>query len=243
MTKKQVHEAAGKPSGGQFAKTTHGESAVALSPEQQRQQELFAERDRPLTVRDIEGLRSVHGTYEPGENYYLRMPKVFDAAMEKAIATPEGRREIALREKAEYLHDILGLSPKDIRDFHDEISQVEPGTEGWENILQTYCEHYFNEPRGTGVYIESQMREAGITPAIGEEATGPAPVLDGFTAAEVEDYLAREQHERQCACDLVDDICCTESYGEHWRHRMGVPDVEGIFEPIQEMAAARGAAK
>ncbi|HEX9086747.1 MAG TPA: hypothetical protein VF867_04395 [Arthrobacter sp.] len=160
MPKKPAHEKAGKPSGGQFAKTTHGEAAVALSPEQQRQQELFAERDRPLTVRDIEGLRSVHGTYDPGENYYLRMPKVFDAAMEKAAATPEGRRELALRAKAQYLHDVLGLSPKDIRDFHDEISGTEPGSEGWESVVQTYSEHYFNEPRGTAVYIESQMRNA-----------------------------------------------------------------------------------
>ncbi|HEX9225994.1 MAG TPA: hypothetical protein VF885_04980 [Arthrobacter sp.] len=79
--------------------------------------------------------------------------------------------------------------------------------------------------------------------AIAEQFTAPAPVLDGFTAAEVEDHLAREQHERQCACDLVDDICYTESYGEHWRHRMGVPDVEGIFDTIKEMAAARDAGK
>lgn len=69
----------------------------------------------------------------------------------------------------------------------------------------------------------------------------PAPVLDGFSAAEVEDHLAREQHDRQCACDLPGDVCRTDSYGEHWRHRMGVPDVEGIFESIQEMAAARDA--
>lgn len=78
---------------------------------------------------------------------------------------------------------------------------------------------------------------------IARKVTAPAPVLDGFTAAEVEDYLAREQHERQCACDLKDDICYTESYGEHWRHRLGVPDVEGIFDSIKEMAAARDAGK
>lgn len=78
---------------------------------------------------------------------------------------------------------------------------------------------------------------------IAKKVTGPAPVLDGFTAAEVEDHLAREQHERQCACDLKDDVCYTESYGEHWRHRMGVPDVEGIFDTIKEMAAARDAGK
>jgi hypothetical protein len=77
--------------------------------------------------------------------------------------------------------------------------------------------------------------------AIGKKVTAPAPVLDGFTAAEVEDYLAREQHDRQCACDLPGDVCRTDSYGEHWRHRLGVPDVEGIFETIQEMAAARAA--
>lgn len=77
--------------------------------------------------------------------------------------------------------------------------------------------------------------------AIGKKVSAPAPVLDGFTAADVEDYLAREQHERQCACDLPGDVCRTDSYGEHWRHRMGVPDIEGIFGTIQEMAAARAA--
>jgi hypothetical protein len=76
---------------------------------------------------------------------------------------------------------------------------------------------------------------------ISKKVTGPAPVLDGFTAADVEDHLAREQHERQCACDLPGDVCRTDSYGEHWRHRMGVPDVEGIFESSKEMAAARDA--
>jgi hypothetical protein len=85
---------------------------------------------------------------------------------------------------------------------------------------------------------ESSDRAAA---AIAEQFTAPAPVLDGFTAAEVEDHLAREQHERQCACDLPGDVCRTESYGEHWRHRLGVPDVEGIFDAIQEMAAARAA--
>lgn len=79
--------------------------------------------------------------------------------------------------------------------------------------------------------------------AIAEQFTAPAPVLDGFMAAEVEDHLAREQHQRQCGCDLKDDICYTKSYGEHWRHRMGVPDVEGIFDTIKEMAAARDAGK
>jgi hypothetical protein len=77
--------------------------------------------------------------------------------------------------------------------------------------------------------------------AIGKKVTAPAPVLDGFTAADVEDHLAREQHDRQCACDLPEDVCRTESYGEHWRHRMGVPDVEGIFDAIKDMAAARDA--
>lgn len=74
---------------------------------------------------------------------------------------------------------------------------------------------------------------------ISRKVTAPAPVLDGFTAAEIEDYLARGQHDRQCACDLTGDICRTEEYGEHWRHRLGVPDIEGIFDTIQEMAAAR----
>lgn len=105
-----------------------------------------------------------------------------------------------------------------------------------------------SEGPGNYVYLELDIDKAlslELDPlrATGIDVTAPAPVLDGFTAAEVEDYLAREQHERQCACDLKDDICCTEPYGEHWRHRMGVPDVEGIFDTIKEMAAARDALK
>lgn len=53
--------------------------------------------------------------------------------------------------------------------------------------------------------------------------------------------MAREQHDRQCGCDLKDDVCGTSAYGEHWRHRLGVPDVEGIFDTIKEMAGARAA--
>lgn len=92
----------------------------------------------------------------------------------------------------------------------------------------------------TTVHNKSFEERVGrLAEDVAERFTVPAPVLDGFTAAEVEDHMAREQHDRQCACDLPGDVCRTESYGEHWRHRLGVPDVEGIFDTIQEMAAAR----
>lgn len=157
MPKNPVHKPAGTSDGGQFAKTGHSEPAVTLTA----QEKFVQERARPLTITDLEWLQKSHGTYDPGENYYTQMPKVFEAALEKAAATPEGRRELALRAKAEELSAITGANAKDIRDFHDEISGATPGTEGWENLVQTYGEYHFNAPRGTTVFIESQMREAG----------------------------------------------------------------------------------
>lgn len=154
MTRKPAHKPAGTSDGGQFAKTSHGEGGVTLTAQEQ-------ERARPLSLADLEWLQQSHGTYDPGPGYYEKMPKVFEAALEKAAASPDGRRELALRAKAEQLSDITGVNVKDIRGFHDEISGAEYGTEGWENLVQTYSEHYFNSPRGTTVFIESQMREAG----------------------------------------------------------------------------------
>lgn len=94
--------------------------------------------------------------------------------------------------------------------------------------------------RTAAVYWRAASQDAADE--IARKVTAPAPVLDGFTAADVEDHLAREQHERQCGCELKGDACATANYGEHWRDRMGVPDVEGIFDSLQEMASARGAA-
>lgn len=74
---------------------------------------------------------------------------------------------------------------------------------------------------------------------IAKKVTAPAPILDGFTSAEVEEYMAKTEHERQCGCDLPNDVCMTPEYGENWRWRMGVPNVEGMFEALQEMATAR----
>lgn len=76
---------------------------------------------------------------------------------------------------------------------------------------------------------------------IAKKVTAPAPVLNGFTAAQVEEHMAKAEHQRQCGCVLKDDICATREYGENWRWRMGVPNVEGMFDALQEMAAERGA--
>lgn len=154
----------GVPVGGQFAANEHAEPSLALTPEQKRQQDFQAESARPLTIQDIEGLLSAHGTYEPGQGYYQHMPKVFDAAMEKASATPEGRRILAQRAKAEELQPIVGTPAREILGFYDEVGPHEPGTEPWRNLTQMYSESVWNTPIGNVEFIDSRMRTATGAP-------------------------------------------------------------------------------
>jgi hypothetical protein len=100
MPRKPAHEPAGKPTGGQFAKTTHSEPSVELSAWELADQERMHEHTRPLTVGDVESLRKIHGTDWADTNgfYNMQMPKVFAAAYEKAAATPEGRLALAQRQ-------------------------------------------------------------------------------------------------------------------------------------------------
>ena len=77
---------------------------------------------------------------------------------------------------------------------------------------------------------------------IAEKVTVAAPVLDGFTAEQLEDQMAYDTHEDLCGCLLVGGVCSTPSYGPEWRWRMGVPNVQGMFDTLEKMAAAREAA-
>lgn len=220
----------GVPVGGQFAPDTHtepdmslnfdrGDSTAAAGSPAQAHEWVAAQASHHLSPvigwirRDAANGKDTSGHLQ---SFHERVGRLADDVVER-FTTPE-----ALRERA----DATNLASEAI----------------WKHL-----QPLFNELR-TAADDDSRLtatrwRIAAEAAAeeIAKKVTAPAPVLDGFTAAEVEDYLAREQHDRQCGCDLKDDICATKSYGEHWRHRLGVPDVEGIFDTIQEMAAARDA--
>jgi hypothetical protein len=157
----------GVPAGGQFAATTRREPSVALTPEEARQQEFLAESTRPLTIRDIEGLRSAHSTYDPGQGYYQHMPKVFDAAMEKASATPEGRKLLAQRAQAEELQAITGIPAREILSFHDEVGDHDERSVPWRNLTETWSE-IWNVPIGNVQFIDSRMRAVTGSPSRAE---------------------------------------------------------------------------
>lgn len=228
----------GIPAGGQFAPGTHAEPDVRLgfdrgdttpaaemSPEHAREWIAGQALHHLSPVIGWMHLDAEDGkdTTVHNESFHRRIDRLADDVAER-FAAPASAGPGPSRENTEYLA---------VREIRHHISPVigELRRNAQKGIADT-DQRLFTEWR------ESADRAAA---AIAERVTAPAPVLDGFTAAEVEDHLAREQHERQCACDLPNDVCRTESYGEHWRHRMGVPDIEGIFDTIQEMAAARAA--
>jgi hypothetical protein len=223
----------GVPVGGQFAPDTHAEPGVTLaainSGERTPAADMGPEQIKGwITAQASHHLSPVIGwirrdaakgndTSDHITSFHERVGCLADDVADRFSAVPEGLQQRAdatnVASEAIYLH----LKPL----FNDLAAAAGDGS----RLTATRW----------------RIGAEAAADAIGKKVTAPAPVLDGFTAAEVEDYLAREQHERQCACDLKDDICSTESYGEHWRHRLGVPDVEGIFDTIQEMAAARDA--
>lgn len=157
----------GVPVGGQFAATSHAEPSLALTPEELRQQKFQAESARPLTIRDIEGLLSAHGTYEPGEGYYQHMPKVFDAAMEKAAAAPEGRKLLAQRAQAEELQAITGTPAREILNFHEEVGPHDPMSQPWRNLTETWSE-IWSVPIGNVQFIDARMRAVTGAPSRAE---------------------------------------------------------------------------
>ncbi|MBG0738835.1 hypothetical protein IV500_05295 [Paeniglutamicibacter antarcticus] len=86
-----------------------------------------------------------------------------------------------------------------------------------------------------------RVSAAKAAEAIAKRSTIPAPTLDGFTAEQVEDQMAKDTHEDLCGCALANDGCATPSYGPDWRSRMGVPNVHGMFDALEKMAATRAA--
>ncbi|MET4144149.1 hypothetical protein [Arthrobacter sp. UYCo732] len=180
----------GVPAGGQFAATGHAEPSVALTAEQKRQQDFLAESARPLTIRDIEGLQNAHGTYEPGQGYYQHMPKVFDAAMEKAAATPEGRKTLAQRAQAEELQAITGTPAREILGFHEEVGPHEPGSQPWRNLTQMYSESVWNTPIANVDFIDTRMRGATGAPARSELVNKRRAITAEIDALDVNEAAA-----------------------------------------------------
>jgi hypothetical protein len=222
----------GVPTGGQFSADSHAEPDVRLGFD--RGDRASAADMSAVQIKEwITGQASHHlspvigwlrmdaedGKDTSGhvKSFYERVGRLADDVAERFSSAPEG-----LERRAE----ATNVASEAIWEHMNPLFREMAGTAGDVSRLTA---------------VRWRIGAEAAAEAIGKKVTAPAPVLDGFTAAEVEDHLAREQHERQCACDLKDDICATESYGQHWRHRMGVPDVEGIFETIQEMAAVRAA--
>jgi hypothetical protein len=230
---------------GQFASTTHAEASVSLSAQPGFDAEAHAELTAAIRAE----------TFRIDEAKRKLSKMQLDAALSVVRKEFPDAAELELT-----FSSTFGMNPKAVRDEDGNVlsegaSWTYSAPEGASSVVshldQTSQSLFYNGEDGfryedeTGALLVD-VNHRFSTPAEPVELAESAPaaaVLDGFTAAEVEDYLAREQHERQCACDLKDDICYTESYGEHWRHRLGVPDVEGIFDSIQGMAAARDAGK
>jgi hypothetical protein len=239
MTRKPAHKPAGTSDGGQFAAAAHGEPAVALNS----QPTFDAHNHAELTA----AIRSEMYRIDEAKQKLSRMQ--LDAALSIVRKDFPDAAELELS-----FSSTTGMNAKAVRDKNGDV--LSQGT-SWmfstpdgssyliNHLDQTSHSLFYNGQDGfryedeTGALLVDVNHRFSTPPAAEEPAAPPAPVLDGFTAAEVEDNLAREQHDRQCACDLPGDVCLTKEYGEHWRHRMGVPDVEGIFDTIQEMAAAR----
>jgi hypothetical protein len=179
----------GIPVGGQFAATTHTEPSVALTPEEARRQEFLAESARPLTIRDIEGLLSAHGTYDPGQGYYQHMPKVFEAAMEKAAGTPEGRKLLAQRAQAEELEAITGTPAREILSFHEEVGRHEEQSEPWRNLTQTWSE-IWNVPIGNVQFIDTRMRAVTGAPSRAELVNKRKAITAEIDALDVNEAAA-----------------------------------------------------
>jgi hypothetical protein len=168
MTTAQARQPKGTRSGGQFAETSRRESTVKLTAEECRQEELSAERNRPLTLQEVEYLQKHHGTYDPGEGYYARMPKVFEAAAEKAANTDDGRLILRRRAQAEQLAQYTGIPAPEIHSFFEEVKDLEPMSEGWENLVQTWSQYVWNRPRGEIIHIEDKMRAVHGKPDVDE---------------------------------------------------------------------------
>lgn len=222
----------GIPTGGQFAPGIHAEPGTALDPDRDTRSPSVA--TDPDQIREWVTSQANHhispvigwirrdaakGNDTSGHvaSFHERVELLAVDVADRFTAVPE-----ALQQRT----DATNIASEAIRE------KIQP-------VVRDLMAAAGDDSRITAIRWRAAAEAAADE--IARKVTAPAPVLDGFSATDVEDYLAREQHERQCACDLPDDICRTESYGENWRYRMGVPDVEGIFGAIKEMAAARAA--
>ncbi|MET4144151.1 hypothetical protein [Arthrobacter sp. UYCo732] len=220
----------GIPAGGQFAASAHAEPDVSLD---------FDRGERaPVADMGPEQIRA----WVAGQAQHHLSPVIGWLRRDAANGKDTSSHVTSFKDRVDRLAN----------DVAERFSATPPGlqqrgdaTNVASEAIHTHLKPLFNDLAAAAdddsrlTAIRWRMGAEAAADEIAKKVTAPAPVLDGFTAADVEDHLAREQHERQCACELKDDICSTQEYGEHWRHRMGVPDVEGIFDSIKEMAAAR----
>lgn len=232
MTHKPAHKPAGIPEGGQFAATSHAEPALSLTVESRFDAEAHAELNtaiRTETARVEEAKRKLSRMHLDAAAAIVRKDFPDAAGLELDFTSSTGMTAKAVRDRdGNVLSEgtsWIYSSPGDGSYLCSHLDAVQ------QSLFYNGAEGFRYEDETGALIVDLDHRFSAPAP--------PAPVLGGFTAAEVEDYLAREQHDRQCGCHLPDEVCCTPSYGENWRHRMGVPDVEGIFETIQEMAGEK----
>lgn len=231
MTEKR--QPAGIPVGGQFAPEAHSEPAVTLAA---------CDRGDLAPVFDM-GPEQVKAWVAGQASHHLS-PVIGWIRRDAAKGKDTSAHIASFHERARRLADDVA---ERFSSVPEGLQQRADATNVASEAIYTHLKPFFNDLTAASdddsrlTATRWRVGAEAAAEAIAKKVTAPAPVLDGFTAAEVEDYLAREQHDRQCGCDLKNDICYTPSYGEHWRHRLGVPDVEGIFDTIQEMAAARKA--
>jgi hypothetical protein len=198
MTTTKARQPKGIRSGGQFTETRLREAAVQLTDEEKRQQELA----RPLTVQEVESLRRTHGTVDPHYGYYQRMPKVFEAAAEKAANTDEGRLYLRRIAQSEELAHITGGPAREIRDFYNEIKDLEPMSEGWEYLVGTWAE-IWNRPRGEVTFIESKMRAATGRPSRDELVSQRAALTAQIDALDLNEAAAAIRRKYPIAARIV----------------------------------------
>lgn len=220
----------GIPSGGQFAPGAHGEADLNLD----RSDRLQPADMGPDQIRDWVCAQASHHL----------SPVIGWIRRDAAKGNDTSQHLTTFRERvgrlADDVADRFSAMPQGLQ---ERIGATNVASEAiWGNIqpvFQDVLTASGDDSRITA--IRWRTAAAAAADEIGKKVTAPAPVLDGFTAGQVEEHMARTEHQRQCGCVLNGDVCSTPEYGENWRWRMGVPNVEGMFEALQEMAAARDA--
>ena len=147
---------AGVTTGGQFAEEAKSEPGIALQP-----------AETQLTARDLAWAKKMHGTYDADSSldYYPTMAKVFAAAEAYVASTPEGQREAARVKRLDDLSAETGIVTGDLADFGQLMERNEPGSAGWEEMIEIYGDDIWRRPREQMVMIDAKLREPLEAPA------------------------------------------------------------------------------